>query len=162
MSNHFIYNIPINQLNVTHDVMTFFIYAEGSNRYVSTLSWDPMYHQLYMHQKEAVIKMVYLSFDGEVKTPNISTQFTMPDDFEAPIQMENGPSYYLTSDLKVNADYGVKENNSYIRINNCSLLFEQFKDGLCFDLNCQFNGDFSKGEGGVIILGTYDQISNHG
>ncbi len=154
-------NLPVSQMNISHiDIYTFYTYADGGNVYVATLGWDGTQRQMYIYQKESSIGTVCLSFDGSVNNIHLNEDIRYLD-YNSPIPFEIGfdNRIYFTNDGKMNIDYAVMQNNSALRLNNCTLLIDVHPTvGLAFDMCCQFMGDYYAKKGGVFISGVYDHL----
>lgn len=160
MSFTFIKSLSVDQMDKDCHLVWFYVYENNENVELATLAWSGEYLQPYLHYEQGSPALfTHISFDGTRNTAAAPNQsFLLPEIGKTDI-LAYGEDYYFSKDGKPNMDYAVKENNCFLRLNNCSLFFEPFRYGVVLDLNCQFNGDYPS-TGGVTILSSYHMIND--
>lgn len=153
--------IPYKYREMSSKVVDFYgIYSETQQHMLlASLIWDGPNAQLYLKSTEdTTVGPIYVAFDGYVNTCSIPTTHFVNVEAGHQDILTVGDPYYLWQEGTLNANNKIVSNNSFLRLNNCSLFFGNFQGGVMLELTCQYNG--TSEFGGITILGNCDEIIN--
>lgn len=153
--------IPYAGMTINSKVLDFYtMYSEfKTNVLIASLMWDGFNSQLYLLPTEDTeVGPIHVAFDGYVNTESASNLHFLNVPAGQKDILPVGDPYYFFQEGVLNGNNKIIYNNSFLRINNCSLYFGNFQGGLMFDMNCQYNG--TPEFGGLTIMGNYDETFN--
>ena len=158
MGIQFYKNIPAASLDDSGDIITLqALLGPFQREDLGTLRWDGVNHQIYLKAPQSPSSTIYINFDANMYNSNTPLPTTNIYPGADILQSFNSDKYF-TSDGNLDTNDYIDENNSFLRVNNCSLFLDGFEYGNMFQLNCEFHGD-KDSDGVLIILGTYDFIT---